>query len=127
MEGSEPASWSLQQGPQLLSHARAMHTLRMDTVATEPSDLRPWQHVLIGAWREVRGRIRAARARRLRDDIEQVLGLRLQLVGMLQRRTCQDAQVIQAQVDSWLWRNISLGGVQPLPAGATPSTFGEHP
>lgn len=121
------ASWTLQQGPQLLSHVRAMHTLRMDTVPAGPSELRPWQHVLVGAWREVQGRLRAARARRLRDDIEQVLGLRLQLVGMLQRRTRQDVQVIQAQVDSWLWRNISLGGVQPLRAGATPSTFGEHP
>lgn len=104
-----------------------MYTLRMNTVAAESSYLRPWQHVLIGAWREVQGRLRFARARRLRDDIEQVLGLRLQLVGMLQRRTRQDAQVIQAQVDTWLWRNISLGGVQPIPAGATPSHFGEHP
>jgi hypothetical protein len=103
-----------------------MHTLRMETIVA-PSALRPWQHVVVGAWREVRGRLRVARARRLRDDLEQVLGLRLQLVGMLQRRTRQDAQVIQAQVDSWLWRNISLGGVQPLPAGATPPTYGDQP
>lgn len=103
-----------------------MYTLRMDTVAT-PSELRPWQHILVGAWREVQGRFRVARARRLRDDLEQVLGLRLQLVGMLQRRTRQDVEVIQAQVDTWLWRNISLGGALPLPAGATPSTYGEHP
>lgn len=96
-------------------------------MTAEPTRLWPWQHVLVGAWREVQGRFRVARARHLRDDIEQVLGLRLQLVGMLQRRTRQDAQVIQVQVDSWLWRNISLGGVQTLPVGVTPSTFGAHP
>ncbi|MEO6445468.1 MAG: hypothetical protein ABIZ91_17465 [Gemmatimonadaceae bacterium] len=92
---------------------------------TDIPSVRRWQHMLSGAWREWRGRLHAAYARLVRDDVEQVLGCRLQLVGMLQRRTQQDVRILEDEVDAWLRRNLRLLTPTPVSCGFTSCSTSE--
>ncbi len=75
--------------------------------------LAPWQVVLAGSLREACGHLMVRWARWTRDDVLLVLGVRMQLVGLLQRACGVSRELVVPEVDAWLRRTLRLRFGEP--------------